>query len=173
MNTYILIGAPGMGKSPFVKSFIAGRRCLVFDIQNEYGPRVKYEGQKPFNLSDNIKNDRSRYTGNDVDTFVKLCAGRRNTVLVFEESTAFFVGRTEKELRRVLINRFHTQNICMFLFHSIQAVPPFFFTVSNFVVLFKTLDTEKNIKAKIPQLLEPYLQLKNMPNGSKKIIKLI
>lgn len=173
MNTYIIPGAPGMGKSPYVKMMIENRRALVFDIQNEYGKRTKYAGQIPVNLSDDTRNERSRFTGTDVDEFLKVCETKRNTIIVFEEATAFFVGKTEKNMRRFLINRYHTQNISLFIFHSIQSVPPFMFTVSNFVVLFKTLDTEKNIQAKAPILLEPFKQLSAMPNGSRLTIKLI
>lgn len=173
MNTYIVIGAPGMGKSPFVREMIFNRRCLVFDIQNEYGKRTKYAGQTPVGLSDDPRNERARYTGNDVDAFIKLCEPKRNTVIVFEEATAFFVGKTEKSLRRFLINRYHTENVSLFLFHSIQAVPPFMLTVSNFVVLFKTLDTDKNIIAKAPILLEPFKTLQRSPNGTRLTVKLI
>ncbi len=173
MNTYIVIGAPGMGKSPFVRTMIEGKRCLIADWQNEYGVRTKYPGQKPVGLSDNVNTERARYTGNDVDAFLKICEGKKNTIIVFEEATAFFTGKTEKNLRRFMINRYHTGNVSLFLFHSIQSVPPFMFSTSNYVVLFKTIDIEKNINAKLPRLLEPYQRLQQLPNGEKIIIKLI
>lgn len=172
-STFIVIGAPGMGKSPFVRSMIHNRRCLVFDVQNEYGTKTKYEGQTPVGLTDDTTKPRSRYAGSDVNVFLKLASTRKNSIIVFEEATAFFGGKTEKELRRYCINRFHTNNTTLFIFHSIQSVPPFIFDTANFAVLFKTMDVPKNIKAKRPELLDAYEALKEQPNGNKIILKLI
>lgn len=162
-----------MGKSPFIRTAIAGKRCLIFDIQNEYGTRVKYEGITPVALSEDTKKDRSRYTGSDVDKFIDIASTKRKTIVVFEEATAFFGGKTEKNLRRYLINRYHTGNISFFIFHSIQSVPPFVFDACNYVVLFKTLDIYDNVRRKRPEILKPWQALRGRPNGEKFIIKLI
>src|SRR6185436_9997457 len=106
-STYIVIGAPGQGKSPFVQKFIEGRRCFVFDIQNEYGQRTKYPGQRPIGLSDNVNDLRARYKGDDIEAFQLMCLQKRDTVLIFEEATIFFEGRTGKLTRKLLVNRFH------------------------------------------------------------------
>jgi hypothetical protein len=173
MNTILVIGAPGQGKTPFVRRMIENNRCFVFDIQNEYGDRTKYPGQEKVNLSNNINAERCRYIGNNVDEFLLLCGKKKDTICVFEEATAFFQGRTEKALRRHLINRYHTGNVSLFLFHSINSVPPRLMEMSNFVVLFKTLDELDNVYRKYNRLAIPFQKLEDSPDGSYEIIKLI
>jgi len=170
-STYIVIGAPGQGKSPFVQKFIEGRRCFVFDIQNEYGQRTKYPGQRPIGLSDNVNDLRARYKGDDIEAFQLMCLQKRDTVLIFEEATIFFEGRTGKLTRKLLVNRFHTGNVYMFLFHSINAVPPRIMEMCNFIVLLKTNDEEHNVRWKYTKLLYYFLDLREKPDGSYHIIK--
>lgn len=173
MKLYVIIGKPGAGKSPFVRNFIRDRRCLIFDIQSEYGEKTKYPGQIPVGLPDNNTKPRSRFTGTDVDKFIETANTKQQTVIVFEEATAFFVGKTEKALRRFIINRFHTGNVSLFIFHSIQSVPPFIFDMCNYIVLFKTNDLYDNVRRKRPELLEAFQKLKSKPDGEKIIIELI
>lgn len=182
MNLYIVIGAPGEGKTPFCKAMIGGAdtgkpeaRCLVFDINNEYGNRTKYAGQKAFNLPINTREMRSRYVGDDIETFLKIAMSKQNTIVVMEEATAFFEGRTSKLTRRMIINRYHTGNVYLFLFHSINSVPPRIMEVANYVVLFKTNDEHDTVYRKFSRLGPSFDALQDSPHGSgqSKILKLI
>ena len=182
MNLYILIGAPGEGKTPFCKKMIGGagtgepeRRCFVFDINNEYGPRSKYGTDKPFNLSTNANDFRSRYIGDDIEMFVMRAMRKTDTVVVMEEATAFFEGRTSKLTRRMIINRYHTRNVYLFLFHSINSVPPRIMEIANFVVLFKTNDETDTVYRKYSRLGPYFEDLQQYPHGrgEKRIIQLI
>lgn len=173
MNTYVIIGAPGQGKSEFVKKAIVGKRCFVFDIQNEYGARTKYKGQTPLLLSDNPNADRARYIRNDVEEFQQLCMRKRDTLLVFEEATAFFEGRTSKTTRQLIINRYHTGNAYFFLFHSINSVPPRIMEMCNFVVLFRTNDEEHTVRYKYGRLMYFFLDLREKPPGAHHVIKIL
>lgn len=182
MNLYIVIGAPGEGKTPFCKKMIGGgdsgqdpRHCLVFDINNEYGQRSKYPGQTPFNLSTNNRDLRSRYVGDNIDAFITIAMGKRNTVCIFEEATAFFEGRSKQNTRKLIINRYHTGNVYLFLFHSINSVPPRIMEIANYVVLFKTNDETDTVYRKFSRLGPAFDYLQDKPHGSgeKEIIKLI
>lgn len=182
MSMYIVIGAPGEGKTPFCKKMIGGadtgekeRRCFIFDINNEYGTRTKYPGQTAFNISTNTRDLRCRYVGDSVDNFVKLAMGKRDTIVIFEEATAFFEGRTKGDTRRLIINRYHTGNVYLFLFHSINSVPPRLMEIANYVVLFKTNDELDNVYRKFSRLGPHFEALQSAPHGSGqcKIIQLI
>jgi hypothetical protein len=173
MNNILVIGAPGQGKTPFVRTMIENNRCFVFDIQNEYGDRTKYKDQKKVLLSNNVNAERARYTGINMDEFVNLCSKKRDTICVFEEATAFFQGRTKDRTTRHLINRYHTGNVSIFLFHSINSVPPRLMEMANFVVLFKTLDEIDTVYRKYNRLAMAFQDLEESPDGTFKIIKLI
>jgi hypothetical protein len=174
MNTYVVIGAPGQGKSEYVKKFIDGKRVLVFDIQNEYGTRTKYANQKPMNLNPNTSDLRSRFTGDDIETFIKVAEKKRDTIIVCEEATAFFRGRQSKGTARMLINRYHTGNVYFFLFHSINRVPPEVMEMCNYVILFKTVDESDTVARKYKRLFPYYMQLQDEGrDGQFLIIKII
>lgn len=173
MNTYLVIGAPGMGKSPFIRELIRERRCLVFDVANEYGTRVKYKGQQSLNLSNNTAEMRSRYVGTDLKKFVQLCGTKKDTVCVFEEATGFLQGRVGLDTTGLIIGRYHTGNTYVFVFHSINSVPPRIMEMSNYVVLFKTTDQADNVYRKYGRIGPHFNKLQLMNNGEKIIIKLI
>lgn len=173
MNTYIVIGAPGQGKSPIAQSMIDGRRCLVFDVNNEYGPQTKYPGQKALCLSGNTNELRSRYINGDVKEFIEIAKKKRNTVIVFEEATAFFRGAMSAEVSKLLINKRHTGNSYVFLFHSINRVPPEIMEMCNYVILMKTNDQEDTVFRKYKSLAQHFLDVQMFKDGEHRTIKLI
>lgn len=181
MVTYIVIGAPGQGKSEFIKEMIRGRRAFVFDVQNEYGSRTKYKGQKPLNLSNNPNEPQSRYVPSataitlkeDVIKFIQMAAMKKDTNVVLEECTVYLEGRQEEGIKKLIVNRLHTGNSYSFVFHSIAAVPPRIMQMCNYVVLHKTLDEDYIVMHKYSRLWPYFRELQEKPDGSRIIIKLM
>lgn len=178
MNLTLVIGAPGQGKTPFCKKLIGGsntgiasQNAWVFDINDEYGPRTKYPGQIATNLTTNSTEARARYVGDDIDAFVKIAMRKMNTVVIMEEATAFFRGFQKTMTSRMIINRIHRRNDYVFLFHSINRVPPEIFEIANYVVLFKTNDQEQRVKSKFFTIYDSFMEVKKYPDGKYKIIK--
>jgi hypothetical protein len=172
-STFIVIGAPGTGKSPFVKALIENRRCLIFDVANEYGARVKYPGQIPLNLSTDIRQPRSRFVVMDLKGFLNACNTKRDTVCVFEEATGFMQGMLQLEVTQLMIGRLHTGNTYVFVFHSINSVPPRILEMSSYAVLFKTNDIDRVVDRKAPRLYDYYKALQEKPAGEKFVIKIM
>jgi hypothetical protein len=170
MYNMLVIGNPGEGKSPFVQKYIDGRNCFVFDLHNEYGLRVKYPGQKPLMLSNNINDKRARQTDFNMKTFIQNCLRKQNTVCVFEDATFFFKGYVPDELRRVMLSRLFNNNVNVFIFHSIRTVPPDVMSYANYVILFKTGDEPYQVEDKYPSIYPYYEKLRQAPKGSKFII---
>lgn len=156
MNTFLIIGMTGEGKSEFIKRTLRPPKPMfVFDVNNEYK-----------DLSLDMKQTRSRYTGyNDTGgpdylsekRFIELSREKRNSNIVFEEATGFFSGATGKELNKLLIEKRHTKNNLFFLFHTINSIPPGILEKANFAVLFKTGDTPQSIPARKSKL-KPYAE---------------
>jgi hypothetical protein len=173
-NVYLICGAAGSGKSPFVRKLIGkDKRCLIFDVRDEYGQRTKYAGQEAMNIPTNTALMRSRYVGRDMGAFIKLCDKKKDTICVFEEATMFFEGKTMAEMRMILTDRFHTRNTYCLLFHSINAIPPRMMELSNYLVLFKTNDEEATVKRKFLKILPHFSHLQNSEKGASLIIELI
>jgi hypothetical protein len=174
MNTYLIIGAPGMGKSPFVREMIGtDKRCCVFDIANEYGQRTKYPGMKPLGLSDVPGAPRFRYTGVDLMKFIDLCSQRRNSICIFEEATGFLQGKLQLKVTQLIINRYHTGNSYVFIFHSINSVPPRIMEMCNTVVLFKTNDEDYTVLNKYRKIHPLYAELQTTGGGEYRIKKML
>jgi len=162
MYCILVIGMTGQGKSYFVKEYIKNRRCYVNDVQNEYS-----------DLSTNPMAERARDCSMNEENFIKTCEKKRNTILVFEEATGFFEGKTSKEMRRIILSKRHTGNVVILCFHSISAVPPRMMQFTNFVILYKTNDEEYQVLKKYPSLYPHFMEVKKLPNRNFKTVKLI
>lgn len=173
MYVITIIGGAKQGKTPFIKEYIKNSKCLVFDVQNEYGLKTKYEGQKPFNLGTNNNFPKSRVIDLDLDKFIELCKKKTNTVCVFEESTMFFSGKIEKPMRKLVWSKAHSGNVYLLVFHSINSLPPGLMEATDFIILFKTNDQEKTIEGKYPRLLEPFRELQKGKDGKHIKIKML
>lgn len=173
MSMQIIMGAPGQGKSPYAQKMIEGRRCLVFDVNNEYGLRTKYPGQRPIGLSHNTKEPRCRFIGTDLNVFMQLALSKKDTVVIFEEATMFFRGKLRKETSQLIIGRIHTGNHYLFLFHSINRVPPEIMEIADLAVLFRTNDEEATVQRKYSRLYPAFMELKKPDTKQPIIMKMI
>lgn len=153
----------GEGKSKYTRERLLKNDapCLVFDVNNEYGQH----SQHTLNLPTNTALPRSRYINGDINEFLSIAEKKRKTNIVFEEATGFFSGATGKQLRRMIINKRHTGNNYIFLFHSIRSVPPAILDWINYIVLFNTADDLPTIEKKHSGLVQPYLLRRNYPKG--------
>lgn len=154
MYCTLVIAHTGQGKSTFVKNAIKGKPNYVFDVNNEY---------IDFNPAPHLEKNQ----------FIDECMNFTDTFCVFEEATGFFRGSLSSNIDRMLVQKRHSRNRYFFLFHSIESVPPQIYRLSNYVVLFKTLDNAKNVERKYSRLLPYFLKLQKSPDHSKHIIKLI
>ena len=173
MSMQIIMGAPGQGKSPYAQKMIKDRRCLVMDVNNEYGTRTKYPGQIPIGLSHDIKQPRCRYIGTDLNVFIQIALSKRDTVVIFEEATMFFRGKLKGTMSQLIIGRIHTGNHYLFLFHSINRVPPEIMEIADIAVLFRTNDEEDTVKGKFSRLRPAFMELRKPETVQPIILKMI
>ncbi len=195
MNSTLVIGRSGEGKTTFVKEkFIyPDKPCLAFDINNEFyedrrpqalqikdkklreiiNPRlpvIKYEVKNDRPVFDR-KMTRARYIGGDMEEFLNIAVTKRNCNIIIDESTMFFDGKiTAKKLTEIIVLRKHRFTNIVLNFHAIGDVPPALYRKAEFIVLFKTDDTINDIPNKGKFLEKYFLKLKEMPDHSKFII---
>ena len=163
-KAFVVIAATGEGKSTLVKQITAGKPLFVYDVNGEYN-----------DLSSDLNQPRCKYFGS-VKDFIKVAGNKHNgTYCVFEEATGFFHGKSEQETRLFLIGKRHPieqgGRNAIFLFHTIQTVPPFLLDTADYIVLFRTGDDINAVKRKRAKLVAPFLKLQRMPKHSKIIIK--
>ena len=168
-NLILVIGGTGQGKSHYVNKnlllneirqvngrdnyFISpsSRRQYIFDINNEY--------QLP---QDNMIRPFMRNITCDDKYFVSNCKKITGTNIVFEDASGFLRGKQSKEIARLIVQRRHSNNNYIILFHSINRIPPELLEYCNYLVLFKTGDNLKDIDVKFrnPTLNNMFLTLK-------------
>lgn len=157
----IVIGKMGTGKSTFIKRYIDKRKKLVFDVNNEY------------NLTTDTSKPESRVIELIHKKFVVLARTKRNTCIVFEDSTGFIEGKLDADFRQFLVEKRHTGNVSLLVFHSISSMPPRLLQLSDYVVLFKTSDEWYQVIKKYPSLYNEYLKVKDNTNPHfHKLIKI-
>ena len=88
---FLLIAHTGQGKTTFAKKNFPPPNTVVFDVNNEY---------KEF----------KRDTSGDFNSFLNLVEKGRDTNFIFEESTGFLEGKTSARMKRIVINKRHTNN---------------------------------------------------------------
>lgn len=162
MMNIVVIGAMGEGKTTIIRRYEQGKRLLVYDVNNEYR-------ELPYN---NTK-QRSRVSPVQMKykDFVTLCRTKKNTVCIFEDATGFISGRLEDDFKQFLIEKRHTGNVSILVFHSIVDVPPGVLRLCEVVILFKTLDEAEHIEAKYRWLLKYYNDLLKKPKFSYHLIR--
>lgn len=157
MFLILVIGHTGQGKSTWLKKFIANKRQYIFDVNNEY------------NLPEDIQiRPQMRNRDLNVNRFLGICKGLKNYNICFEDATGFLRGKQQKELSQLIVSKRHTGNNYIFLFHSINRVPPELMEISNYIILFKTNDNIDLIdrKFKNDKLNKAFLQLQKMKDHS-------
>lgn len=178
-NLTALIAGANQGKSYFAKELLISQNspCFVYDIQDCYGPTSTKTGDLITNLplaKDReealVKYPRCRFFGTP-DEFIELAQQRRHTTIVIEEATIFLEGKTHPNMRRLMVDRFHHRNNIIIMFHSVNAINPRILEMSDYIVLFKTGDSDAIIRRKCPKIYLDFLKLQKMPDRSKKIIK--
>lgn len=147
-KVFLIIGARGSGKSTIVKRHLKNihpDRQFIFDVQNEYG-----------------LNDFAELP--DIEEFLDMVIPLYNSVIVYEEATAFFSSRgSNRKIRKNLVDARHHQNVIYAIFHSIRSVPNDFFDLCDYVYLLHTNDTTQNVKQKNELLVEPFERVMSKP----------
>ena len=182
MNLILIVGGTGQGKSYYTNTrllfnevrkingkdfyFVSpkSKRQYIFDINNEY------------NLPpDNTTAPFMRHVACDDKIFIQNCKTLRDTNIVFEDASGFLRGRQSREIARLIVQRRHSNNNYIILFHSINRIPPELLEYCNYLVLFKTGDNLKDIDLKFrnPLINSMFLTLQKAKNNTHILKKLL
>lgn len=159
----ICIGKRGCGKTTFSKGRLnmapSAMPKIIYDINNEY--HEYYD--EPFE---------------DFETFLLKISAEdiRKTYILIEEATIFFSTRSRfEEMMNVLVRARHTGNIIQLNFHSFSSVPKNIYHLLDYVVVFKTNDSVKDITDRFdnPAVLNAASEAKESPDPHfYKVVKL-
>lgn len=133
----LVVGTTGVGKSTWLKKRISlydGSK-FIFDPNNEHKGAVIMEMEK----------------------FLELASNMNNTMVVVEDATAFLSNKGDSmKLKMLLVSKRHRNNTIILVFHSLQAIPSYIFTLTDLLVLFKTNENKALIEKKLSMNVEVY-----------------
>lgn len=172
MNVYIVAGQTGSGKSFFIKNSLIPEmkkrdyKFFIFDINKEY--------LNVFQPDEEFKNFYVPFVG--IDDFLTRVKPQINSCLIFEEATAFFSnkGINSKILLDLQVRKRHTNNVIIFVFHSLRQIPVEIFDFCNYLILHKTNDRADIVNAKFkfnPDILDTFELVKRSKDKHFHIIK--
>ena len=152
----IVVGARGNGKSHFTKKHtrhVHETRFHVYDVQGEYYA----DDNEPLP---------------DMDSFLSDMLLQRESTMVFEEATVFFSNKgCNAKIKHLCVSARHDHNTIYLLFHSIRAIPIELYELTDYVVIFNTLDIEEIVKKKHSFLYKSWLKVRGVPRKYE-IVKL-
>ncbi len=128
-----IIGTTGTGKTTFIKDRIKNvnkNALFLYDVNKEYTDII---------ISPYLT----------MDEFLQKSVKLNNACIVFEEATIFFSNKSNiAEIRELLVRKRHTNNTIFFVFHSFRDVPHSIISLINYMIIFKTQDSEKLVQTK-------------------------
>lgn len=129
---FISVGRRKTGKTTFSKMMLekSDKPKIIYDVNQEYTDIY----DEPFE---------------DFETFMDRVVELKNHYILFEEATIFFDTRANYfQMKNLLVRARHTNNTIQLNFHSFKSVPKNIYNLLDYVAVFKTNDTEKDIKEK-------------------------
>jgi len=185
MFIVIVAGAAGQGKSTTVNNTYLKnnvRQNPINPLKNLYSPRQDSVNQYIFDVNNEYEfptdtqmfGGKFRHIDCDINRYLDNVSRLRNHNIVIEDATGFLRGRQSAKFARLMVQRIHSQNNYFIFFHSINRIPPEIFEMANYCILFKTNDSPDYLeKFKHEKLTSAYNRLKNAPDKSHELIKLI
>ena len=150
----VIIGRRGCGKTTLSKKLMdmrpKGMPVLIYDVNHEY----------------------SEYHDQEIEDFVIFLSkisdeSVKKTYILIEEATIFFSTHSRfEEMMYVLVLARHSGNIIQLNFHSFSSVPKNIYHLLDYVTVFKTNDSEKDVTDRFdnPKVFEAYREAINSPD---------
>ena len=158
----MIVGTNGVGKTSLCKEMVGslqekGRRTLIVDPDGMEWANLKIISPEDCGLI--RPGMAARIVGPEKDDFPLLQQFSGGT-LVLDDCRYYVKSQIAHELRQILVRR-RQKDIDIFgVAHSLNEVPPVFWTFASHLVLFKTTDNPKRGAHNIPKLrslLEEYI----------------
>ncbi|NMD01064.1 MAG: ATP-binding protein [Bacteroidales bacterium] len=136
-----IVGAPGTGKTTFLKQFLTySQKKIIFDVTGEFS---KYESDSDFEIY------------YEKDKLLQAALSQKNCIILIDESTAFFSYRGyDSDLQKIVQLRRHNNHIILMCYHALKFIPEYLRPLINFIVAFQTGDNTDVLK-NFPYIKKP------------------
>jgi len=148
---FIIVGTNGTGKTTLTRKLIANRKTLVLDPDG-----LEWSNLPTIDIDEValLKEGKSaRIIAPEPKEIVEL-VNYRNGNLVLDDCRYYVRSRIEEGVRQLLVRRRQKDVDIFAVAHSLNEVPPTFWTFATHLVLFKIKDNPQRLKQNIPKYKE-------------------
>lgn len=152
---HIVVGFSGCGKTTFTKDLLKNKPedlpLIIYDINREYTDFYP----APFI---------------DFDDFLTMAVEKKHNYMIFEEATIFFDShKTAEEMKNLLVRARHTGNYIQLNFHSFSSIPKYIKNLIDYITIFNTGDSEKDVTDKFGKgkIYDTFLKVRAKKNDPK------
>jgi GTPase SAR1 family protein len=136
----IIVGTNGTGKTTLTKKLISQRKTLVIDPDGlEWGSLPTIDMDEITKLKDGVS---ARVIAPDYKSIVSL-VNYKNGNLVLDDCRYYVRSRIEEGVRQLLVRRRQKDVDIFAVAHSLNEIPPTFWTFATHLVLFKIKEFNK------------------------------
>lgn len=146
---FIISGTNGTGKTTLLKKLISNKkRTLIVDADGyEFSNVATIDVQDIDRIKKGKKARIIAPTPKDLEELTNFTNGN----LVLDDCRYYIKARIEESIRRLFVRR-RQHNIDIFaVAHSLNEIPPTFWTFATHLVLFKTKDNADRLKQNFPR----------------------
>lgn len=148
---FIIVGTNGTGKTTLTKQLLTNRKTLVVDPDGlEWSSLPTIDINEITLLKDGKK---ARIIAPDYKDIVELVNYQHGN-LVLDDCRYYVRSRIEEGVRQLLVRRRQKDVDIFAVAHSLNEVPPTFWTFATHLVLFKIKDNPQRLKQNIPKYEE-------------------
>lgn len=147
----IIVGRKGVGKSTYGNklacSYPKHKKVLIIDVNGSpaYNAVKQIEPKQIKLLREGVVKILGTPT---LDTLKIIADNFRNGLVLFEDSTKYIEPNVHPSIKTFLVDHRMYQCDLVFTFHAIKFVPPFFWQMINYCVLFKTVENVETARNK-------------------------
>lgn len=148
---FIIVGTNGTGKTTLTRKLIANRKTLVVDPDGlEWSMLPTIDIDEVMFLKEGKK---ARIIAPEPREIVELVNYKHGN-LVLDDCRYYVRSRIEEGVRQLLVRRRQKDVDIFAVAHSLNEVPPTFWTFATHLVLFKIKDNPQRLKQNIPKYKE-------------------
>lgn len=145
LNTLVIIGNSGVGKTTFVKKILENMENSGLAKENVH--IIDFKSQFP--------DEYKKYS--DVTEMVNVAKTSKNSLFIFDDATGLLTrnaSQIHNDLLFLLNTRRHDNNYYIFIFHTIKAFPVILECAVDVWIYFQTNNTPKIISDRCGSLTE-------------------
>lgn len=147
----IVVGRKGVGKSTYNNSvavkYPRAKKVLIIDVNGS----PAYNAHRQIEVKDirGFRTGIAKILGTPTLETLKIIAKYfRNGLVIFEDCTKYIEGNVHPSIKEFLVDHRMFNCDLIFTFHSLKRVPPFFWEMISYCVLFKTAETFESARNK-------------------------